>query len=111
MKRTWEPGLSTIVATNFSQDTRELLVVEPQAAPFLPLQHGEVVAGSDAIDNLGGTPGSGVADENDTTFKITEVDLELYACEGDSTERSVSRLLSRVEFAFEKFRLKPHRRD
>jgi hypothetical protein len=95
-----------VVAAKFGNGARELLVIQTKAGSVLPLQHGEVVASAEALNNVGVAPGSSVFDENDMAFEITTVDLDLYFAEDDSTERSAGRHLSRVEPPFEEFRFK-----
>lgn len=102
----WEPGLASVVAAEFDDATRELLDVEPKVFSILPLQHGKVVARSNALNDIGAAPGSGVFGVNDATLEIAIVDLELYVAEGDSTEGRASRYFPGVEYAFEEFRLK-----
>jgi hypothetical protein len=105
LQLTYEPGLAAIVAAKFSDRTRELLVIEPKAIPFIPLEHSKIVAWAESFNNVGIAPRSGVSDVNHMAFEIAIVNLELYFGEGDGTERSVSRRFSRVEYTFKQFRL------
>ena len=75
---TSEPARATIVAAKLTNDTREVLVVEPDALSGLPLEDGELVAGPEGFDGRGSTPGSGVLDKNDVTEVVTVIDLKLH---------------------------------
>ena len=109
LQLTREPRLATVVAAKLDDGARGLLVVEPNAGSFLPLQHGKVEARPDAVNNIGTAPGPGVLDENEAASGIAVVDFELYVAEGESSERSTIRCFSGVERAFDEFRLKSNR--
>jgi hypothetical protein len=109
-----EPGLSTVITAVFGQATGDELAVEPEVLAVVPLEYGKIVRSDAAADVRGIFPGSGVPCEDDRAcevsgFPVTPVDLNLHIAESDSSERGLSRRLSRVEFTFDRFQSRPDR--
>ena len=92
------PGIAAVIAATLEQGPCEILVIDLEALPVAPLHCREPVGSPDFHDDSGRTPpGSSVFGEDDTTHKVTPVDLNLSFAEGNGTDGASGCHFTRVE--------------